>query len=82
VNPIDNDERRFGSSAVAASRRLRNPAPVGGGKSIGKGAANTMRLVADDVRSHLIPERGPWVAEEAPDQLPAAITPFLASYRS
>jgi pimeloyl-ACP methyl ester carboxylesterase len=40
-----------------------------------------MRLVADNVESHIIPESGHWVAEEAPDQLLAALTPFLAPYR-
>jgi len=54
---------------------------VGGGKGLGEGAANTMRLVADNVESQIIPDSGHWVAEEAPEQLLAAITPFLAPYR-
>jgi pimeloyl-ACP methyl ester carboxylesterase len=40
-----------------------------------------MRLVADNVESVIIPESGHWVAEEAPDKLLAALTPFLAPYR-
>jgi pimeloyl-ACP methyl ester carboxylesterase len=40
-----------------------------------------MRLVADNVQSHIIPdESGHWVAEEAPEQLLAALRPFLAPY--
>ena len=41
-----------------------------------------MRLVADNVQSHIIPESGHWVAEEAPEQLLWAMTPFLAPYRT
>jgi pimeloyl-ACP methyl ester carboxylesterase len=40
-----------------------------------------MRLVADNVESKIIPTSGHWVAEEAPDQLLEALTPFLAPYR-
>jgi pimeloyl-ACP methyl ester carboxylesterase len=55
---------------------------VGGGKAVGEGAADTMRLVADDVQSRIIPDSGHWVAEEAPQQVLAAVTPFLAPYRN
>jgi pimeloyl-ACP methyl ester carboxylesterase len=54
---------------------------IGGGKGLGDGAANTMRLVAEDVESKIIPDSGHWVAEEAPEQLLAALIPFLAPYR-
>jgi pimeloyl-ACP methyl ester carboxylesterase len=54
---------------------------IGGGKGIGEGVANTMRLVADNVESKIIPESGHWVAEEAPEQLLEALRPFLAPYR-
>jgi pimeloyl-ACP methyl ester carboxylesterase len=54
---------------------------IGGGKGLGEGTANTMRLVADTVESHIIPDSGHWVAEEAPEQLLAAVAPFLAPYR-
>jgi hypothetical protein len=40
-----------------------------------------MKLVADDVPSLVIPGCGHWVAEEAPDELLAALTAFLAPYR-
>jgi pimeloyl-ACP methyl ester carboxylesterase len=53
---------------------------IGGGKGIGEGVANTIRLVADDVESKIIPDSGHWIAEEAPEQLLAALIPFLAPY--
>lgn len=54
---------------------------IGGGKALGEGVANTMRLVADHVESTIIPDSGHWVAEEAPEQLLEALRPFLAPYR-
>ena len=54
---------------------------IGGGKALGEGVANTMRLVADNVESKIIPDSGHWVAEEAPAQLLDALRPFLAPYR-
>jgi uncharacterized hydantoinase/oxoprolinase family protein len=41
-----------------------------------------MQLVADDVQTVVIPGVGHWLAEEAPDELLAAVTAFLATYRS
>jgi len=55
---------------------------IGGEKSSGEGVGNTMRLVASDVQSEVLPGSGHWVAEEAPDELLAALTPFLAPYRA
>jgi len=55
---------------------------IGGEKAIGEGVANTMKLVADNVQSVIIPDSGHWVAEEAPEKLLAALTPFLAPYRT
>jgi pimeloyl-ACP methyl ester carboxylesterase len=70
-------------NAQRKSKRLTLPVlAIGGGKGIGEGVPNTMRLVADNVQSHIIPESGHWVAEEAPAQLLAALTPFLAPYRN
>jgi pimeloyl-ACP methyl ester carboxylesterase len=54
---------------------------VGGEKSSGEGTAKTMKLVADNVQAVVIAGSGHWVAEEAPDKLLAALTPFLAPYR-
>ncbi len=55
---------------------------IGGEKSSGEGVGNTMRLVAQDVQSVVLPGSGHWVAEEAPDDLLAALTPFLAPYHA
>ena len=44
-------------------------------------AAEAMRLVADDVQGVVLAGSGHWVAEQAPDQLLAALTKFLAPYR-
>jgi pimeloyl-ACP methyl ester carboxylesterase len=55
---------------------------VGGEKGIGEGAANTMKLVADNVQAAVVPGSGHWVAEEAPEKLLAVLTPFLAPYRA
>jgi hypothetical protein len=40
-----------------------------------------MKLVADDVQSVVIPGTGHWVAEDAPEEMLAALTAFLAPYR-
>jgi len=64
------------------TRRLTMPVlAIGGEKSAGAGVANTMKLAADDVQSAVIPGSGHWVAEEAPEELLAALTAFLAPYR-
>ena len=55
---------------------------IGGEKSSGEGVGNTMRLVAEDVQSVVLPGSGHWVAEEAPDDLLAALATFLAPYRA
>ena len=44
-------------------------------------AADTMKLTADDVQTLVIPGIGHWLAEQAPDELVAALTAFLAPYR-
>jgi pimeloyl-ACP methyl ester carboxylesterase len=54
---------------------------MGGDESGGENAANSMKLVADDVQSQVIPGAGHWIAEQAPDEVLAAITAFLAPYR-
>jgi pimeloyl-ACP methyl ester carboxylesterase len=63
------------------TRKLTLPVlAIGGGKGLGEGAPN-MRLVADNVESKIIPDSGHWVAGEAPEQLLAALMPFLMPYR-
>jgi pimeloyl-ACP methyl ester carboxylesterase len=65
------------------TRRLAMPVlAIGGAESSGQMVGDTMRLVADDVQALVIPGCGHWVAEQAPEQLLAALTPFLAPYRA
>ena len=54
---------------------------VGGAESSGAMVADTMQLVADDVQTLILPNSGHWVAEQAPQELLAALTTFLAPYR-
>jgi pimeloyl-ACP methyl ester carboxylesterase len=69
-------------NAQRRTRRLSLPVlAIGGEKGLGEGTINTMNLVADDVQGIIIPGSGHWVAEEAPQQLLAALRPFLAPYR-
>jgi pimeloyl-ACP methyl ester carboxylesterase len=62
-------------------RRLTLPVlAIGGAESSGEGVGNTMKLAADDVQTLVIPGCGHWIAEQAPEQLLAALTTFLAPY--
>ena len=54
---------------------------MGGEQSGGEGAGNTMKLVADDVQTMVLPGAAHWVGEQAPDERLAAVTAFLAPYR-
>ena len=64
------------------TRRLTLPVlAIGGGESAGEGVGITMRLVADDVQAVVLTGSGHWVAEQAPGQLLATLTSFLAPYR-
>jgi pimeloyl-ACP methyl ester carboxylesterase len=54
---------------------------MGGEQSGGEGAGNTMKLVADDVQTVVLPGAGHWVAEQAPEALLDALTAFLAPYK-
>ena len=64
------------------TRRLTLPVlAIGGGESAGEGVGITMRLVADDVQAVVLTGSGHWVAEQAPEQLLATLTSFLAPYR-
>jgi pimeloyl-ACP methyl ester carboxylesterase len=64
------------------TRRLTVPVlAIGGAESSGEGVGNTMKLAADDVQTLVIPGCGHWVAEQAPEDLLAALTAFLAPYR-
>ena len=64
------------------TRRLTLPVlAIGGAESTGEGVGNTMKLTADDVQTLVISGIGHWLAEQAPDELIAALTEFLAPYR-
>jgi pimeloyl-ACP methyl ester carboxylesterase len=60
-------------------RRLTLPVlAIGGGESSGDMVGATMQLVADDVQTMVLAGAGHWVAEQAPEELLAALTAFLA----
>ena len=64
------------------TRRLTLPVlAIGGAQGLGEAVIKTMELVADDPETLVIPDSGHWVAEEAPEELLAALTKFLAPYR-
>jgi pimeloyl-ACP methyl ester carboxylesterase len=70
---VQNEQRK--------TRRLTLPVlAIGGAESVAEGAATTMKLVADNVQSHVLSGAGHWVAEQAPEELLAALTAFLAPY--
>jgi pimeloyl-ACP methyl ester carboxylesterase len=54
---------------------------IGGELSWGEAAGEGMKPAADDVQTVVIPGVGHWVAEQAPDEMLAALTAFLAPYR-
>jgi pimeloyl-ACP methyl ester carboxylesterase len=63
-------------------RRLTLPVlAIGGAEGIGQGAADTMKLAADDVQGLVIPGSGHYCLEEAPEEVAAALTAFLDPYR-
>jgi hypothetical protein len=47
---------------------------MGGAESVGAMAADTMKLTADDVQTLVIPDTGHWLAEQAPEEMVAALT--------
>jgi pimeloyl-ACP methyl ester carboxylesterase len=64
------------------TRRLTLPVlAIGGAESSGAMVADTMKLTADDVQSLVIPDCGHWLAEQAPEEMLAALTAFLVPYR-
>ena len=74
TSAAQNEERK--------NRRLTMPVlAIGGEESGGENAANAMKLVADDVQGAVLPGSGHWVAEQAPEELLAELTEFLAPYR-
>jgi pimeloyl-ACP methyl ester carboxylesterase len=71
VTSAQNEERK--------GRRLTMPVlGIGGAESGGDMAGKTMELVADDVKTLVMPGVGHWLAEQDPDVLLVALTEFLA----
>jgi pimeloyl-ACP methyl ester carboxylesterase len=65
------------------TRRLTLPVlAIGAEYGTGEGPADAMKLAAEDVQGLVIPGVGHWVAEEAPEEMLAALTAFLAPYRA
>jgi len=65
-------------------KSTRLPMPVlamGGVESTGDMVGQAMALVADDVKTVVLPDCAHWVAEQAPDALVDELTAFLAPYR-
>ncbi len=79
--------RAFEATAAQNAQRATTPLPmpvlaIGGEVSYGEHVADAMRPIAADVQPAVIAGAGHWVAEQAPDALLAALTPFLAPYRT
>ena len=75
-------EASIAQNEQRATRRLTMPVlGIGGEMSFGENVGNGVRAVADDVQSLVIPGVGHFVAEEAPDEMLAALAAFLAPYR-
>jgi pimeloyl-ACP methyl ester carboxylesterase len=69
-------------NAERKNRRLTMPVlAIGGAESGMEGVEATMKLVADDVQGVVLSGAAHWVAEQAPDELLATLTEFLAPYR-
>ncbi len=69
--------------AVRQATKLTIPVlGIGGENSWGDHVAHGMELAATDVTPAVIAGSGHWVAEQAPTQLLAALTEFLAPYRA
>ena len=73
----DREHIYFGFQFAKAAKTLPVLA-IGGSEGIGEGAANTMKLAADDVQSVVIAGSGHYCLEEAPEEMLAALTAFLA----
>jgi pimeloyl-ACP methyl ester carboxylesterase len=78
--------RAWGTTLAQNEQRKSRPLTmpvlaVGGAESWGEAVGNGIKPAADDVRTVVIPGAGHWVAEQAPEELLAALTEFLAPYR-
>ena len=78
--------RASGVSAVQNQQRAKQKVTlpvlaIGGELSLGESPADAMNVLASNVQKVVIPNTGHWLAEEAPEEILAALTAFLAPYR-
>jgi pimeloyl-ACP methyl ester carboxylesterase len=78
--------RAFDTTLTQNGERSKQPLPmpvlaIGGERSYGPGVGGAMESLAADVQSVVIPGAGHWVAEEAPEEVLAALNAFLAPDR-
>ncbi len=69
------------SSSSAPLSTPEGAGAIGGEASFGEHVGEAVQVVADDVRSTVMPGTGDFAAEEAPYEMPAALSAFLAPYR-
>ena len=70
-------------NAERAKRPLPMPVQaIGGALSYGPAVEHTLKPLASDVTGVVIPSAGHWVAEQAPEELLAALAGFLSPYRA
>jgi pimeloyl-ACP methyl ester carboxylesterase len=63
-----------------AARKLTLPVlAIGGAESGGTGPGDAMMLAADNVQTVVLPDCGHFVAEETPQEMLAALIPFLTA---
>jgi pimeloyl-ACP methyl ester carboxylesterase len=78
--------RAFGATLAQNDERAKTPLAmpvlaIGGERSYGDHVEHAMHALAEDVQGVVIPGAGHWVAEEAPEQLLAALSAFLTPAR-
>jgi pimeloyl-ACP methyl ester carboxylesterase len=78
--------RAFDATLAQNGERSKQTLPmpvlaIGGERSYGPAVGGAMESLAGDVQSVVIPGAGHWVAEEAPDEMLAALNAFLAPDR-
>jgi len=78
--------RAFDTTLAQNGERSKQPLPmpvlaIGGERSYGPAVGGAMESLAADVQSVVIPGAGHWVAEEAPEEILAALNAFLAPDR-
>ena len=76
--------RAWDTITAQNQERAKRPLPlpvlaIGGAEGAGTGVAQVMRLVATNVQGLVIPGCGHFVPEEAPEELLAALIPFLTA---